>query len=249
MGKLWMVAGALALAVTTAGTAQAQSDTRTGAYIALDAGIATVSDTDLDYREDGGTFGGTGATDTLNTRVELDSAFNIGGAIGYDFGQVRADIEIDYNRNKVSALEVRGVNGSSVTLTPGDIQNICDYAEADDCSGSGNTIEFDGGRVRQLSAIASLWYDIPTGSVVTPYLGGGVGVAGFEIEGEGKARFAWHLGAGVAVEVSPGVSLTADYRFRRVGGTTFTDDEYPEYALEVGRIQTSTFSAGLRFTF
>ena len=173
----------------------------------------------------------------------------MGGAIGYDFGSVRTDIELDYARNKIKALNIQGLNGTTVSLTPSDIADFCEYAEVDNCRGSGNTVEFDGGHVRQLSALANVWFDIPTGSIVSPYVGGGLGIAGFEIEGEGKARFAWQVGAGVAVELTPGVSLTGDYRFRSTNGTTFTDGEFPEYALRVGKIQTSTFSAGLRFTF
>jgi opacity protein-like surface antigen len=246
----FMSASMLVLGLAISAEAQAQSaDARMGVYIAVDLGVAKVSDTDLDYSDEGGTFGGTGAQDTLATEVDLGSAVNFGGAIGYDFGMIRSDIEIDYSRNSIKGLDIRSLNGSTVTLTPGDIADFCDYAEVEGCTGTGNRVEFDGGHARQLSALANVWLDIPLGSVVTPYVGGGIGVTGFEIEDEGKATFAWQLGAGVAVQVTPGVSLTADYRYRTAKGTTFTDDEYADYSLRVGKIQTSTFSAGLRFTF
>lgn len=244
-----MVSGMLAVGVAASGAHAQTAEPTTGVYVAVGAGIAKVSDTDLDYSDTGGTFGGAGARDTLETGVELNKALNLKGAIGYDFGIVRTDVEIDYSRNQIEALNIRGLNGTAVTLTPADVADFCDYVEATDCSGSGNRVEFDGGHVRQLSALANVWLDIPTGSLLTPYIGGGVGIAGFQIEDEGKAKFAWQLGAGVAVDISPNVSLTADYRFRNAGGTTFTDDGFPNYALRVGKIQTSTFSAGLRFSF
>jgi opacity protein-like surface antigen len=238
----------VAAAAVPGAQAQTSSEGR-GGYIALSLGLSKVSDTELDYSDEGGTFGGTGPRDTLETEVELKNALNIRGAVGYDFGIVRSDLELDYSRNRIEALTIQGLNGAAVNLSPTDVADFCDYVEADGCGGSGNRVEFDGGRVRQLTALANIWLDIPTGTLLTPYVGGGVGVAGFEIEGEGKAKFAWQLGAGVAAHVSPNLALTADYRFRTTGATTFTDDEFPEYALQVGKIQTNTIAAGLRFSF
>jgi opacity protein-like surface antigen len=97
--------------------------------------------------------------------------------------------------------------------------------------------------------MGNLWVDIPTGSPVTPYVGGGLGISGFEFDGEGKGRFAWQLGAGVAFELSPSAAITLDYRHRQAKGATITDDEFEDYAVRVGKIRTNTFSAGVRFRF
>lgn len=246
--KLITCAAVMALA---AGTAHAQdADDGRGVYVALNAGLADLSDTKLIYQDDGGTFGGTGAVDVLNAEAKTKSALQFGGTIGYDFGMIRADVEVAYSRNKLRGLQINSVNGTAVTtITPADAADFCDYAEVDDCSVSGNTIKFDGGRVRQLSGVANLWLDIPVGGTITPYVGGGAGVGGFETGGEGKARFTWQLGAGVAVKVSPTVSITGDYRYRRISGATFTDSGFPDYAFKVGDLKTSSFTAGLRFTF
>lgn len=242
------VAALAAAGMMTSGAAWAQA--RTGVYVAANVGVASVADTDLTYRDDGGTFGGTGTVDTLETRVDTKSAVKFGGAIGYDFGRVRTDIEVDYHRNRIEGLKVDSLNGTPVTaISASDVADFCDYEELGSCTVSGTTIAFDGGRVRQLSALANIWLDLPIGTVVTPYAGGGIGVGGFEIEGEGKARFAWQLGAGVALNVTPGVAITADYRYRQTNGTTFTDPDFANYSLQVGKIKTSTLSAGLRFTF
>ncbi|HEX8388232.1 MAG TPA: outer membrane beta-barrel protein [Sphingomonas sp.] len=236
-------------ALASPATAQDASDNGRGVYLSLQGGVAAVNDVDIGYFDEGGVFGGTGATDTADFEVDLKNAFAFGGALGYDFGTVRADVELNYSRNRVKALTLQRINGAAVTLSAADRQEVCDYLEADSCGGSGATFDVDGARLRQLSALANLWLDIPTGSVVTPYVGGGLGVAGYEYEGEGKARFAWQLGAGVAAAVSPNVSITADYRRRQTNGSTITDEEFPEAGLRIGKVRTNLFTVGLRFRF
>lgn len=245
--SLHAVAWAAAIVATPA-AAQDAADNR-GVYVALHGGVASVNDVDITYLDQGGTFGGTGTTDTADFKAEFKNAFGFGGAIGYDFGLIRADVEIDYARNRAKALTLKSINGSAVTLTDADRADVCAYLEADSCGGSGNTFNYEGSRVRQLSALANLWVDVPTGSIVTPYVGGGLGVAGYEVDGEGKARFAWQLGAGVSVDVTPSVSLTADFRHRQTNGATITDEDFADVGVEIGKVKTNTFSAGVRFRF
>lgn len=245
--------GAVLLTATVLGAqpalAQAQDDGR-GGYVSLRLGAASLSNTDIDYADDGGTFGGTGTVDTLRTRADVADAFAFGGAAGYDLGTARIDLEVDYSRSRFDGLQIRSVNGAAVTtISPADAADFCDYAEVTNCSVSGNTIRFKGGRVRQLSGLLNVWVDLPAGKAITPYVGGGLGIGGFETGGEGKARFAWQAGAGVAVALSPHVALTADYRFRQISGATFTDEGYPDYSLRVGKLKTHSLLAGLRFTF
>ncbi|RYG98720.1 MAG: porin family protein, partial [Alphaproteobacteria bacterium] len=101
--------------------------------------------------------------------------------------------------------------------------------------------------VRQLSAMANIWLDLPIGSSITPYAGGGIGISGFEVDGEGEGKFAWQLGAGIAAHLSPSTALTLDFRHRQVARTTI--DYGDNSGFELGRLTTNTFSAGVRFTF
>ena len=223
------------------------AEAKNGFYIGLGGGLASVSDVDILYYDAGGTFGGSGARDTASGAFDLKSAAAFRGTLGYDFGMVRADVEIDYSRNKVSGFTIGAVNGTAVTLSPDLAGDICDYLETDGCAVSGNTIGFDGGRVRQLSALANVWVDLPIGNSITPYVGGGLGVSGFEIDGEGKGRFAWQLGAGVAVPLSDGFDLTLDYRYRQAGRSTIAYDASSGF--EIGKVKTNSITAGVRFTF
>ncbi len=238
-------AGAAAMLVAGTATAQDAADVR-GAYVELRGGVASVKNVDATYYDAGGTFGGTGSRDTAAFDVDLKSAFAFGGTVGYDFGMIRADVQVDYARNRTKQFTLRSINNQAVTITPAIRQDVCDYLETGTCAGSGNTFAYDGDHLRQLSALANLWFDIPTGSVVTPYVGGGAGVGGYELGGEGKARFAWQLGAGVSIDLNRSVALTADYRRRQTNGATIDDGGA---GVIIGKVKTDTASAGLRFRF
>lgn len=243
----WMAAGsALAAAIMPQAVSAQEADGK-GFYIGLDVGVASVGNADITYYDKGGTFGGTGPRDTFDGTFDADSAVNFGGVVGYDFGTIRSDLEIDYSRNKISAFTINRINGSTVTLTATDRAEACSYLQANSCGGSGNTFAFDGSRVRQLSAMANLWLDLPIGSMITPYAGGGVGISGFEVDGEGRTKFAWQLGAGVAANLSPTTALTLDFRHREVARTQV--DYGNGSGFELGKLKTNTFSAGIRYTF
>lgn len=234
-------------ALVASGAAQAAGNDNSGFYIAGGIGIASLNATDVGYYDAGGTLGGTGAVDRLDTRFNFKSTTEFSGVIGYDFGRIRSDLELSYARNKVRSLDVLRLNGQAVTIDAQDAADICDYLEVDGCSASGNRISFDGGRVRRLSAMVSGWVDFPIGTVVTPYVGGGLGISGFEIGGEGKGRFAWQLGAGVAASLSDTIALTLDFRHRQAGGTTIEYDEFSGF--DIGRLKSNSIAAGVRFTF
>jgi opacity protein-like surface antigen len=245
--KRILVASLVGATALIGGTAHAQDTDATGVYIEAGAGIAAVSDTDLTYYDEGGTFGGTGATDSAEFEVGVDNAFTFGGAVGYDFGMIRAELAVDYARNDLESLTLRSINGAAVTLDPAEAEEVCDYLEIDDCDVDGNTFTSSaGGRVRQLSGLVNVWLDIPIGGVITPYVGGGVGIGGFETDGEGDADLAWQLGAGVAVNLSSSLSLTANYRHREVSGATIEWDDVSGF--EVGDLKTDAFTAGIRLT-
>lgn len=210
-----------------------------GAYLSLSAGSASVKDLDVNY---------TDGSDKVDAIYDLKNAAVFRGAVGYDFGSVRADLEVSYQRNKVSSVTVTRVNGAAVTLTSADRADVCVFLEADTCGGSGNTFVIEGSRARQLSALTNIWVDLPLGGV-TPYVGGGVGVTGYELDGEGKARFAWQLGAGVAFNVSSRIAITGDYRFRQAGGVTIKDPDFPSETTRLSKVQTHAFTAGIRFGF
>src|SRR5881628_2345975 len=95
--------GAVAFIGFIAGStaANAQADSVKGFYVAADAGLAKLNSVRATYYDVGGTFGGTGAEDTLQTTFRFKDAFIVGGALGYDFGLLRTDLEVSYARNSL----------------------------------------------------------------------------------------------------------------------------------------------------
>ena len=229
-----------------ASSANAQADNARGFYVAAGAGVAKLNSVRVTYYDAGGTFGGTGTQDTFDARFRFKNAFIIGGAIGYDFGLIRPDLEISYARNSLRSLTVENVNGTPITLSPADRADVCDFLEAT-CGGSGNTFTISGSRARQLNAMGNVWFDLPLGGVITPYVGGGLGIAGFEVDGDGKAKFAWQLGAGVALNVSRNLAITADYRHRAASKANIDYDA--SSGLRIASLKTDSIMAGVRLYF
>jgi OmpA-OmpF porin, OOP family len=85
---------------------------------------------------------------------------------------------------------------------------------------STGTLDFDH---QTFSVLANVWYDFALGGV-NPYIGGGIGWADTELEGDyfggvtgpfefSDDGFAWQLGAGINFDVSPNMKLGVGYRF------------------------------------
>jgi OOP family OmpA-OmpF porin len=114
------------------------------------------------------------------------------------------------------------------------------------------------GVVETVGVMSNLLFDIPTGSQLTPYIGGGVGGAYSRFDDVGSAfagnaihddpiQFAFQGIAGVAFEVTDNFDFTLDYRYFRTLETSYNlangggsaELEYDNH----------TVMAGLRFTF
>lgn len=112
-----------------------------------------------------------------------DFGYAAGGFFGYAMGNgVRLEGEVGYRSNDVDTI-----GGVAVT------------AELD-------TLFF----------MFNGFYDLPTDSAFAPYIGGGLGVAEAEFSIGGQVYsdtvVAFQVGAGVLLEVSPGLQMSVDYR-------------------------------------
>jgi opacity protein-like surface antigen len=115
------------------------------------------------------------------------------------------------------------------------------------------TATLNSGSVAAFGIMANGWFDIPTATRVTPYVGGGVGAARVSLKMDTDVTgapcscqeldisasdwaLAYQLGAGVAVGLHNGATLTFDYRFFGTGG------------LSLPYTGTSTGTATTRYT-
>jgi opacity protein-like surface antigen len=233
-------------------------------------GVNGVSTSDIDtviYTPAGGIYGGGSATsngeatvqsvtpapsgsDTLEGTWNTDTSAGVNGAIGLDFGPVRAEAEVSYVKSKVSGFTfARATSGFGGNTT--DINDIssdaCLYFGDPSCSVSGNTINFNGGNLRQLAAMGNVWIDLPIGGQLEPYVGGGLGMIGLESDGEAESAFAWQVGGGVAYKLSGNLALTADVRHRE--SSEIEIDFGGGEGVNFGKVKSTTYGVGLRLSF
>lgn len=164
------------------------------------------------------------ATDGVVTEeVAYDLGFAVGGFVGYDLGSgLRVEGELTYRVNDVDTL-------AGVSF---------------------------GGDVSSLALMANGFYDFDSGSPVVPYVGGGIGVAnvsandinffGIQAVDDEETVFAYQLGVGVGYEVSPTLTLTADYRYFATDDVELVDVGGFPFEFEYAN---STFLIGARATF
>jgi len=179
----------------------------TGIYVNVGGGLAILPGTDetphsRNFPED--------PRNVDDADWAFDLGFGVDGAIGYDFGSFRADLEFTYLTSRF-VFDVDPEDGGG------------EDEEADDA-------------LTVMAGMANAWYDLDTGSAWTPYIGIGVGGALLSTQlatGQDEADqyfdgsgfgFAYQAGVGVAFEVLSGFSLTAGYQFFGTLETELTDD-------------------------
>jgi opacity protein-like surface antigen len=88
------------------------------------------------------------------------------------------------------------------------------------------------------TVLGNLYFDLPTGTMITPYVGGGIGYGWTSVDGaaDDGDGLAWSLSAGASVDLSEAMSIDIGYRFRDV----MVSGENP---------QEHQIMTGLRFKF
>lgn len=158
--------------------------------------------------------------------AQLDNGIFAGAALGFRYSpHLRAEAEFAYAHSRFNKLTVAGVGSANVA----------------------------GGDVDLYTFTANGYYDFTTGTIYTPYLGGGLGlvhtetgagsVAGVTFGGGSSNDFVWQLEAGVSVAVANNLSIVPAYRYRHIdnGGMLSgikTDDS-----------EGHIFKVGLRYSF
>ena len=187
-----------------------------GIYIGAFGGVNFAQDSDLSYDAAGYEFD-----------VEHDTGWLAGAAVGYtfDFG-LRAEAEAAYRMNNFDRLELAGLG-----------------------------YDLDGD-VSTLSLMGNLWFEAPLTAALRPFVGVGVGMAqvslndaevqGTSVVDDSDWVLAYQVGGGLAYRVTPGIDLTAEYRYFA------TDDA--EVELDGGGDGEYEYSShsvlvGVRYTF
>lgn len=91
------------------------------------------------------------------------------------------------------------------------------------------------------SLLVNGFYDLQTGSGLTPYIGAGIGFANHDVDDEDDTVFAYQGTAGVAYAFSETMDLDCAYRYLATA-----DPDFAGVDLEYG---SHNFTVGIRFKF
>ena len=242
-----LFAAAAASAVAFAAPVRAQEK---GFYATLGAGFSSIGDVGYDESYSGtdslGSFNG-----TTNYNLNLGTGFAGEAGVGYDFGDVRAEVTYVYGSASLGTATFSGTESGTIL---GTTYTNSTYSGSFDASGTLSTN----------SVFVSGYYDIPTKSKFTPYFGGGIGYTNVRIpKTTGTASFtaagttttatvtvpsdsAGAFGYQAKIGLGYGVSETADIFVEGIyqGNTTMSFS-----GLDFGGLNSFGARAGVRIRF
>lgn len=200
------------------------------AAAALSLGMATARAADIEPVAESASwyvsfFGGATWLDDVDTRYDFgadrerneagtERGMIIGGAIGtWLTDDLRVEFEVAYSDNRVDSVHYESENNQ--------VDGVYDAT----------------GYSRTLTFMGNIWYDVPVSDWVTPYIGGGAGIAFIDGEtryldnGEkpydsSETGLAFQAGAGLRFAVLDNVTLDVGYRLRGVEGVKFGDSDF-----------------------
>lgn len=214
------VAFACGMAMVAAGAVSSESKAAEGFYASVHGGAVLVRETTLDDITATTTTGTTTTSITLSDlEQEFDRGFAIGGEGGYAFGNgLRVGAEITYRRNKLGDLS-GNATASTVTAT----------------GTTTTTTSFDTDVDEDVSSWAFMlngYFDINTGTPITPYVGAGAGAAIVNLDldlgtlgaiDDSDTVFAYQGIVGVAYALTDNVDIGLEYRYFATSNPTFKE--------------------------
>ncbi len=169
------------------------------------------------------------STDIFNNDiVKFDNGWNIGGAIGYDFGVFRTELEVAYRNNNLDSVQVLNID-----------------------------LPFSGS-FSSTSFLVNGLIDIENKSSFTPYFGVGIGFAKLYVNdtkneitniisvNDSTTVFAYKLTTGSAFKMSENIDITLDYAFL---GTTEPGFETVNGFKFKSEYHSHNINAGIRYYF
>jgi opacity protein-like surface antigen len=174
-------------------------------------------------------------------RATFDTGYNLYGAIGYRFLNLRTELEYKYFNNDFDELTF--FQQGTTTPVPGPPETS------------------PGANVDGRALMFNLYYDLDTGSRFRPYVGGGVGFytaeindlspptfGGFVANGVSDDRFAYQLQAGISYIVTENLDVSLGYRYFK--GDRF-DYEIEGFTpnLEPNGLESNTIELNVLYNF
>lgn len=163
-------------------------------YISVSTGITMLADSYLTLPEG-----------TAN--VDFETGYNIGAALGYDFGPARLETKITFRDNEANRISSQGEKTAS------------------------------DGNFSSLSFMVNGYLDFRNRSIVTPFITAGLGYANVEYENfDDHTGFTYLVGGGGAIALNERVSLDLGYTYFETENTKFDNvkAEYKSHNYNIG---------------
>lgn len=148
--------------------------------------------------------------------ASYDTGYGFSVAAGYDFQPVRLEFDFGYKSSKLNKLS--GPGGSA-------------------------TVDLD---TNVMSYMVNAIYDFKNSTIVTPFIGGGVGLLNGEFKQNSYSvdtnAFGYQFIVGTAFNLNKNFAIDLSYRFQGAGG------EFSKDGVDVAYNSSNIF-AGVRYTF
>ena len=253
------------LVAITGATFTISASADSGQYFTVSYGLA-----DLDDSANSGNFPGgftTGAGTTVpagtalgaGTSVGWNTVFDEGDAFsiawGREFGSnLRFEIELSAQDNDVETHS--GVTVADTLNIDTEDAGVLITGSANIGASVGAVVSAGRGSIDTNYLMINGYYDFPTGSAITPYLGAGIGYAdaditfnpsGIDIVDDSDSTFAYQLTAGAEFAVSDSFDLFGQLRYRATDEFEVSTLLFPA-SLEIEN-ESTNFEVGLRYKF
>ena len=183
-----------------------------GIYTGGNIGYGMIEDSEIDAQ-------------VLFSEAELDTGLNLGAVLGYDFGDLRLEGEVGWQKNDFDKWTESGTTGSTSELS---------------------------GDMSTLSLLVSGYYDFSIGPNLEPFVGIGLGYAKLDANDLGvtgsanmtdddDTAFVHQVSVGIAYTISEAITIDAKYRY-------FGADD-PEFGVMRLKVQGHGFMVGIRVAF
>ncbi len=172
----------------------------------------------------------------IDDSVELDPGVFVGGTGGYDFGILRLEGELSYKHSEIKAV--------TANFAP-----PIHYRDVD-------------GTLGVLAFMANAFLDLHNDTPVTPYLGGGIGVAALHLSNthdnngglrlyreDDAAAFAYQVGGGLEITLNRLLSLDLAYRYFGTTKAEFEHDKQSGNSTAEMKYESHNMAVGVRFKF
>jgi len=175
-------------------------------------------------------------TQQIDDSVELDPGVFVGGTGGYDFGILRLEGELSYKHSEINAVT----------------DNFAPPIHHRDVDGDLGVFAF----------MANAFLDLHNDTPVTPYFGGGIGVATLHLSNthdnntggrlyrdDDASVFAYQVGGGLDIALNRRISLDLAYRYFGTQKAEFDRDNQFNNSTAEMKYESHNMAVGVRFKF